>query len=178
MIWDVIEESLETMIWDVIGESLETMIWDVLGESLETMIWDVIGESLETMMWDVIGESLETIDWIMFLAVLRSRNYLFSAPTRASTPASAPTIYCHLKLGKFRTCRYLGKFGNHVFRNSMKTIYWQMIFGEIWKPWNEDVIWESWNHGLTNGLRDSKKTIDWLMLLRTVWENHGLTNVF
>ena len=138
MIWDVIEESLETMIWDVIGESLETMIWDVLGESLETMIWDVIGESLETMMWDVIGESLETIDWIMFLAVLRTRNYLFSAPTQAPTPASAPTIYCHLKLGKFRNCRYLGKFGNHVFRNSMKTIYWQMIFGEIWKPWNEE----------------------------------------
>ena len=52
---------------------------------------------------------------------------------------------------------YLGKFGNRGMRN---------------------VIWESWNHGLTNGLRDSKKTIDWLLLLRTVWENHGLTNVF
>ena len=78
-------------------ELLLGKVWNLTVELLLGKVWKPwTDKSRNRGMTNVIFESLETMNWLMFLAVLRSRNYLFSAPT----PALAPTIYCHLKLFK------------------------------------------------------------------------------
>ena len=101
----------ETMDWQILFRKIKKPLneseWQMLfGKSgnneltVELLLGKVwkpwTDKSRNRGMTNVIYESLETMNWLMFLAVLRSRNYLFSAPT----PALAPTIYCHLKLFK------------------------------------------------------------------------------
>ena len=107
----VIRGRMKTMDWQILFRKIKKPLneseWQILFwksgnneltvELLSGKVWKPwTDKSRNRGMTNVIFESLETMNWLMFLAVLRSRNYLFSAPT----PALAPTIYCHLKLFK------------------------------------------------------------------------------